>query len=872
MDNDGDNALDCADSDCQPTAACAPGSGAVGSACTANTQCAATDRDPLCFMEDGANFPGGYCSEFCNDGGTGCSGDGICVLVDGATNLFVCIQPCDPLMPTDCRPGYTCGTFGALSACVSPESGEQDCADFDDNDGDGLMDCADPGCQALPQCDTGTQLVGTPCTANTDCSAQGDDPVCLTEAVFGWPQGTCSEFCSTDLGEQANPDCQPGSICTATAETGVGVCIRFCTVPSDCRAGYSCVDQACRPSCSSASQCPQTGYCETDDVADQGLCLAPVCGDRVVEGTETCDPPDGLGCSDACASKELACGNFEDDDRDTLLDCLDPDCAAACAGGTVATGAPCTSQQQCASTGADPACVPEQFGWTEGYCTERCDPAAQTGCTGTAVCVSFGEPRGYCLKPCTGRADCRTGYDCSLVLETEEGSGTTVRACVPEETDCEDLRDTDSDGLADCSDSDCADDPACTNGTLPAGSECTSTSQCQATAGADPVCIGEATAGWPRGMCSEFCVPGTDTGCAAGFECVALEGLVNGICVQTCPAAPCRAGYACREWSDTDPSTVCVPGCTTNAQCPVTGTCDDGNCVVGACGNNNREGTEECDGTDTTGGVCSPLCVLTPTAWTCNPAFYGDGDCDCGCGAVDTDCTSALPAACTYCDTPGSCSAQPCGGNTALSSTDNSQCVNDVCGNNVREGTEQCDGADVEPGFVCNAACNPIPPEWTCALVAYGDGLCDCGCGVVDTDCGTSNLADCYNCTQPGSCTTQYCYANNQLFSNNNAICNTQPDRCGNGVMEGTEECDGLDTPLGAFCGTSCMLVPTAWTCQPSYFADFECDCGCGARDVDCADDLLTSCEFCDNYGSCSSAECVDNTDINPTNSAVCIP
>ena len=96
-----------------------------------------------------------------------------------------------------------------------------------------------------------------------------------------------------------------------------------------------------------------------------------------------------------------------------------------------------------------------------------------------------------------------------------------------------------------------------------------------------------------------------------------------------------------------------------------------------------------------------------------------------------------------------------------------------MCGNNVAEVPEACDGRDlrgatcVEPGFTggtlaCNATCNNVditgctrvvPAGWTCLPWFYGaaDG-CDCGCGVIDLDCADATVASCEWCGSPGSC------------------------------------------------------------------------------------------------------------------------
>jgi len=67
-------------------------------------------------------------------------------------------------------------------------------------------------------------------------------------------------------------------------------------------------------------------------------------------------------------------------------------------------------------------------------------------------------------------------------------------------------------------------------------------------------------------------------------------------------------------------------------------------------------------------------------------------------------------------------------------------------------------------------------------------------------------------------------------------------------------------------------VVPAAWTCNPSYYADELCDCGCGVVDLDCADALVGSCESCGTTGSCGVSGTGCLASINPTNNAICTP
>ena len=88
-------------------------------------------------------------------------------------------------------------------------------------------------------------------------------------------------------------------------------------------------------------------------------------------------------------------------------------------------------------------------------------------------------------------------------------------------------------------------------------------------------------------------------------------------------------------------------------------------------------------------------------------------------------------------------------------------------------------------------ACGGDWSSATCRFKFYGiDGLCDCGAGAPDPDCGKNQ-----GCSEPGCLAEgcEVCHANNLL-----AVC-------------------------------------FEWTCDPKSFGkDDGCDCGCGAPDPDC--------------------------------------
>jgi hypothetical protein len=64
--------------------------------------------------------------------------------------------------------------------------------------------------------------------------------------------------------------------------------------------------------------------------------------------------------------------------------------------------------------------------------------------------------------------------------------------------------------------------------------------------------------------------------------------------------------------------------------------------------------------------------------------------------------------------------------------------------------------------------------------------------------------------------------------------------------------------------------VPAAWACNPAYYNDGSCDCGCGVIDLDCASANVSACDYCDDTGSCNTADCPGT--IKTTNNAVCGP
>ncbi len=253
--------------------------------------------------------------------------------------------------------------------------------------------------------------------------------------------------------------------------------------------------------------------------------------------------------------------------------------------------------------------------------------------------------------------------------------------------------------------------------------------------------------------------------------------------------------------------------------------------------------------------VDNTICTGAPSSWTCDVAFYRDGSqCHCGCGALDPDCDSAAIEDCERCNFPGSCSARACPG--TINPEDTAHCVRPE-----------------------------VPEEWTCDDYYYGDGFqCDCGCGVVDVDCVTADINRCDNCSS--GCGSNTCPGrvdpadiSQCLEPPSTWVCTVSEYMdgygcsCGCGAFD--PDCESALPSACSYCATynggctdDCRDLlptdnsrcewspPTEWTCRAEFYADEVCDCGCGARDSDCASGAASACNYCDAPGSCAQGDC----------------
>jgi len=175
-------------------------------------------------------------------------------------------------------------------------------------------------------------------------------------------------------------------------------------------------------------------------------------------------------------------------------------------------------------------------------------------------------------------------------------------------------------------------------------------------------------------------------------------------------------------------------------QSRITGWIEDRN-SQNVCGNNIREGTEMCDGTDLGGNTCE------------SQGFYG------GVLSCNTECE-----------------------------LDVSQCEANVCGNGDIETGEDCDGPDLG--------------GLTCEILGFDGGTLTCNedcqfSGCYNEGCGngiSEGNEECDGSDFGGNSCAEYGFLKGILICSPDCTIDTSAcNNCGNGVREGTEDCDGTD-------------------------------------------------------------------------------
>lgn len=732
------------------------------------------------------------------------------------------------------------------------KAGDEACDDGNSESGDGCYNCQIEfgwacdlvylpgdiaGCERTPECHAlcgdgtliGPELLEGRCDDSNIDSMDGCDSECHLECGYFCPGGSgcamptsvCGDgiLASDEQCDDGNPLSGDGCSSTCVVETS-WLCTSTACGLSECEPdGCSCnsYSSACTSACDSETTCNGDGYCNEfgsctcfygfEFVVGQG-CL-PICGDNLVTGIETCDPP-GPGCSDQCSilpgwtcQYHEASGSY---------------CHSTCGDRVIARGFTGPGDTL-GSSGGDSSDV---FG-DDYFYGEECDDGNTVDDDG---CNSFCmiEQNWICEDVC--KLDGRCTYECRVGVNDCGIAG--ISATVP----CNNGHGCGDDGY-------CREDGSC---------------QCffgyafsNSSAGCFPICgdnfiTGFETCDPPGQGCTQSCTTQHGWECDVNGYCQheCGDGIVAlGIGGEECDDGNTRSGDGCDQNCVLEPNWVCTDVCRKDV-CECTGFCTDLLCTdnplttcAKECDSERDCGEGYCrpDGTcqcfvgyenDAETGYCRPICgdgIIargdTPgSSEPCDDGNLVDGD---GCSP---ECEIECGWYCPYVygsNQPSACSM--------------------TCGDGIMAygGIEECDDGNTHDGDGCSSNCIYESFEWSCINNVCNISTCEIractGCsnrgGVYSAsvlrpdDCGKTcdAVIDCGGngfCDFDGLC---QCF-NGYLPSDVTGSCESV---CGDGIIAGSEICDDGNQAIGDGCSDQCT-VETGWTCeQPNPLAASLC-------------------------------------------------
>ena len=429
VDNDGDQAIDCADSDCSADPTCQPESNCANNV-DDESDGVADCADPDC---DGRDR--------CEYGVEASCGDAFDNDADGDSDCA----------DSDCDGVGSC-EYG----------NEASCSDDVDNDGDELTDCADPDCAGEPTCNPETNCTNgldddddttTDC-ADFDCSGVG---ICefATELSCDDAEDNDGDL-ATDCDDS---DCTAAAGCAITCPTG--------SFPVDFVATGLPLAIPDSGAVAAPLSVAETGIIRHavvrvtiahSFVGDLVLTLQPPSGDDVVlserHGSTGEDYSGTLFSDDASTDVAAAAAPFAGAFR--------PDQALAGLAGNPATGSWNLHV-------ADEASL--DSGTIEAFTLYLCTCDGTPGCELGAACQDGADNDGdlavdcddadcAAITQCIPESACLDGQDNDLDGDTDCADDDCATVCAIE-TDCHDDIDNDSDGFTDCQDVGCDADPTC---------------------------------------------------------------------------------------------------------------------------------------------------------------------------------------------------------------------------------------------------------------------------------------------------------------------------------------------------------------------------------------------------------------------------
>ena len=714
IDNDVDGDTDCADADCATGPCLLPGACCKDGGCTTVTppatcsgnfystlSCPVTS-DPWCLPESNCITTSG------NEDG------------DLYANCFDTDCSTDQCYPT--TPGMTsyCDLPPGSGVCKKVETS---CGDSIDNDGDGLIDCADVpdctgacgvGCTSLgcpmtgdaadmTVCDTTTQTCHR-CLGDGDCGAPTpacliDTPSSLNRCIKCLNDGHCAGTGNPKCSIDPTPDFNECVKCLTSADCGgtTPVCLTNTTFPSfnqcvQCTANSHCSGSTplCNITTHTCTACMNDTDCQID--------VNPPAGkddDNAIACKMTPSPPQCVQCTlDAhCTSSLLTLAD------PAMTHCVSNICSICSTNAHCATNAaghfcdtsPAPAQcTQCLVDTDCPAAIPvcklDDPGTNQNKCVQ-CTASNHSACTGsTPVCDTASNTCVACLIS----SDCPSSLP-ACDTSTHQCVACTINAhCAssPDGHAC----DTAQHHCAPCAPNPGSPDPGCsvpTPGCDTLGDGIASNNVCRACVDNDDCATGQSC-----NPTTHACVSCPATSCPS-TACPAATP----ICVS-CACKQCLVDDDCpNDWEECSTTNTCHSVCNptdwpgyaltgtpppNGAPCP----------LITAYLNSLKT---DCENSCSGPGSCTE--IMEPMNWMCNPT---------GIQARQYVCTNSPQGHC-----PGIPSGEPSlcpyGTPTCQPITTAPLIAADefipICGNKELEPGESCDDGNAEAGDGCDASC-----------------------------------------------------------------------------------------------------------------------------------------------------------------------
>ncbi len=358
----------------------------------------------------------------------------------------------------------------------------------------------------------------------------------------------------------------------------------------------------------------------------------------------------------------------------------------------------------------------------------------------------------------------------------------------------------------------------------------------------------------------------TETCSSLDYECG-----THLICDEEENCGTCGNGYVCNNNGKCVEESTCVPT-----------TCEE---LERVCG----EASDGC-GKALTCGICNDNNLCTEDSCSQNgKCVYSSTSCD-----DNNECTTDV------CDPSTGCSHASLTGISCKE--DNNPCTTDICNNGLCTHIPISDCCTSDSNCISNPLIPNFCPQQVCNLsdnkcysnypsCANNDGCCPLGCNLGnDNDCTTCTRNS--QCNDNNVCTTDTCVSGTCTFTpitqciNNDGCCptgcnavndNNCNPKCGNGVREGSEQCDGLQLgsatcvsllgsgyTSGSLTCTSGCIYNVSNCCSPESNTQFcsrlTRQCGSVTANDNCGNSrTVSSCGTCQSGYTCSNGLCIQS-------------